>query len=216
MGFSYYFCVAMKWCRLVLVLLLLHAACSARAQSKKEGIDSVPPLPLYVQVGKTLYNGDSIPDIVTPPCRVYPPMTFKSDKERQAYNRLVANVKKVLPYAKLAKETLIETYDFVETLPTEKERKAHIALVEDGIKEQYKPVVKRMSRSQGKLLIKLIYRECDQSSYALIQAFLGSFKAAYYQFFAGLFGSSLKKAYDPEGDDKYTERVVRLVESGQL
>lgn len=202
--------------RFILFFTALTMACGARAQTGKEGIDSVPPLPLYVQVGKTLYKGDSIPDIVTPPCRVYPPMVFRNDRERMAYNRLVANVKRVLPYAKLAKETLIETYDFIETLPTEKERKEHIARVEDGIKEQYKPVVKRMSRSQGKLLIKLIYRECDQSSYALIQAFLGSFKAAYYQFFAGLFGSSLKKAYDPEGDDKYTERVVRLVESGQL
>ena len=104
----------------------------------------------------------------------------------------------------------------IEALPSEKESKENIKIVEAGIKDQYRPIVKRMSKSQGKLLIKLIYRECDQSSYELIQAFLGSFKAAYYQFFAGLFGSSLKKAYDPEGDDKYTERVVRLVESGQL
>lgn len=200
----------------VLALLLLVPAGGASAQNKKEGIDSVPPLPLYVQVGKTLYKGDSIPDIVTPPAYIYPPMTFRNQKERMAYNRLVANVKRVLPYAKLARETLMETYDFIETLHSEQERKAHIQLVEDGIKEQYKPIVKRMSKSQGKLLIKLIYRECDQSSYELIQAFLGSFKAAYYQFFAGLFGSSLKKGYDPEGDDKYTERVVRLVESGQL
>ena len=206
----------MKLSRIVLALLLLVPACGASAQNKKEGIDSVPPLPLYVQVGKTLYKGDSIPDIVTPPAYIYPPMTFRNQKERMAYNRLVANVKRVLPYAKLARETLMETYDFIETLHSEQERKAHIQLVEEGIKEQYKPIVKHMSKSQGKLLIKLIYRECDQSSYELIQAFLGSFKAAYYQFFAGLFGSSLKKAYDPEGDDKYTERVVRLVESGQL
>lgn len=206
----------MRYLSLILLLLTLLQPSGAMAQDKKDGIDSVPPLPLYVQVGKTLYKGDSIPDIVTPVCYKYPPMFFRNDKQRAEYNRLVANVKKVLPYAKLAKHTLIETYDFIETLPDEKDRKAHIQLVEEGIKEQYKPVVKRMSRSQGKLLIKLIYRECDQSSYEVIQAFLGSFKAAYYQVFAGLFGSSLKKGYDPEGDDKYTERVVRLVESGQL
>jgi hypothetical protein len=205
-----------KYACIVLVILALVPARSARAQNGGKGLDSVPPLPLYVQVGKTVYNGDSIPDIITPPCYVYPPMTFRNEGERRAYTRLVANVKKVLPYAKLAKETLMETYEFVETLPNEKERKAHLKLVEDGIKEQYKPVVKRMSRSQGKLLIKLIYRECDQSSYELIQAFLGSFKAAYYQFFAGIFGSSLKKSYDPKGEDRDTERVVRLVESGQL
>lgn len=203
--------------RLIFAAVALVAATVAAAQEGGgAGIDSVPPLALKVQVGKCLYKGDSIPDIITPVAWVYPAKTFRSKKERRAYNRLVANVKRVLPYAKLAKETLVETYEFLETLPAEKERAAHIAMVEEGIKEQYKPVVKRMSRSQGRLLVKLIYRECGQSSYSLVQAFLGSFKAAYYQIFAGLFGNSLTKAYDPEGDDKLTERVVRLVESGQI
>lgn len=206
----------MKRLVLALVIVMLVSADVFGQNGNSKGLDSVPPLPLYVQVGKTLYKGDSIPDIVTPTLYKYPPMKFRSKKQRVAYNRLVANVKRVLPYAKLAKETLIETYDFIETLPDEKSRKEHIKLVERGIKDQYKPVVKHMSRSQGKLLIKLIYRECDQTSYDLIQAFLGSFKAAYYQFFAGLFGSSLRKDYDPEGEDRMIERVVRLVESGQI
>ena len=201
----------------LLFLVALFPAETIHAQDDKgAGIDSVPPLPLYVQVGKTAYHGDSSPDIGTPTCYVYPPKRFRSERERMFYNRLVLNVKKVLPYAKLAKETLIETYDFIETLPTEKERRDHIKLVEKGIKEQYKPIVRRMTKSQGKLLIKLIYRECDQTGYSLIQAFLGSFKAAYYQVFAGLFGMGLNKVYDPQGEDKDTERVVRLVESGQI
>ena len=141
------------------------------------------------------------------------PFPYKVGPVNQAF---VNNVKRVLPYAKQARQILMETGEYLATLPDEKSRKEHIDIVEKGIKEQYKPVVKKLTFSQGKLLVKLIYRECNQTSYEVVQAFLGSFKAGYYQFFAGLFGNSLKKAYDPEGDDKYTERVVRMVESGQL
>ena len=201
----------------LLFLVALFPAETIHAQDDKgAGIDSVPPLPLYVQVGKTAYHGDSIPDIVTPTCYVYPPKRFRSERERMFYNRLVLNVKKVLPYAKLAKETLIETYDFIETLPTEKERRDHIKLVEKGIKEQYKPIVRRMTKSQGKLLIKLINRECNSTSYEAIQAFMGPLRAGFWQAFAWAFGASLKKEYDPDGTDRLTERVVLLVEAGQL
>ena len=76
--------------------------------------------------------------------------------------------------------------------------------------------MKKLTFSQGKLLIKLVDRECNQSSYELVKAFMGPFKAGVYQTFASLFGASLKKEYDPEHDDAMTERVVTLVENGQL
>lgn len=76
--------------------------------------------------------------------------------------------------------------------------------------------MKKLTYAQGKLLIKLIYRECNSSSYELIQAFLGPVRAGFYQAFAWVFGASLKKGYDPNGVDRITERVVRQVESGQL
>ena len=88
--------------------------------------------------------------------------------------------------------------------------------VEKGLKEQYTPRMKKLSFAQGKLLIKLIDRQSHQSSYELVKAFMGPFKAGFYQTFAALFGASLKKQYDPEGEDKLTERVILLVESGQL
>ena len=81
---------------------------------------------------------------------------------------------------------------------------------------EYTPRMKKLSYSQGKLLIKLVYRECNSSSYQLIQAFLGPVKAGFYQAFAWVFGASLNKKYEPEGVDRLTERVVRQVESGQL
>ena len=89
-------------------------------------------------------------------------------------------------------------------------------MVEKGLKEQYTARMKKLTFSQGKLLIKLVNRECNQSSYQLVKAFMGPFKAGFYQTFAALFGASLKKQYDPTGDDALTERVILLVESGQL
>ena len=122
----------------------------------------------------------------------------------------------MLPLAKLAKYTIIETYDYLETLPDKKAREEHLKRVEEGLKKQYTPQLKKLSRSQGKLLVKLIDRECNQTGYHIAKAFVGAFKANLYQAVAFCFGQSLNKRYDPEGDDRFTERVVRMVESGQL
>lgn len=181
--------------------------------------DETPPAtPIEIKVLKSrvAFRGDSVPGIIMPVCHKYPPLMFKNNKEREKYNRLVSNVKRLLPLAKLAKYTVIETYDYLQTLGSEKERAAHLKRVEEGLKKQYTPTLKRLSRSQGRLLVKLIDRECGQSGYNIAQAFVGSFKANLYQTMAFCFGNSLTKRYDPEGDDRYVERVVRLVESGQL
>jgi hypothetical protein len=104
----------------------------------------------------------------------------------------------------------------MQTLPDTKSKQKHIKAVEKGVKEQYTAQMKRLTFSQGKLLIKLIDRECNQTSFDLIKAFMGSFKASFYQVFAGLFGASLKERYDPQGKDRLIERTVLMVESGQL
>lgn len=190
---------------------------SLLAFAQAQDTDSVPPATtLTVQVGKVAYRGDSIPHVIMPPLQKYPPLRFNSSGERQRFNQLVANVKKLLPMAKLARYTIIETHDYLQTLPTKKEREAHIKRVEEGLKEQYTPVVKKLSRSQGRLLVKLIDRECGQTGYSIASAFIGTFKANVYQGIAFLFGNSLTKRYDPEGDDRFTERVVKMVEAGQL
>ena len=171
---------------------------------------------VYVHVNRAYYKGDSIPNITLHDFYRYSPMVFKNAQERDDYNRMVKNIKYVFPLAQLARVTLLETHDYLETLPNDKAKKQHIALVEKGVKEQYTPIVKKLSRSQGRLLVKLIDRECGQTSYDMVKAFVGPLKAGFYQVFAGLFGNSLTKHYDPNGEDKYTERIVRMVESGQI
>lgn len=185
---------------------------------RAEGVDTLPDLalPLTLQVGRAAYKGDSIPHVILPTLYKYPPKTFSSSKEQQAYTRLVRNIKKVLPIAKMARHTLIETYEYMETLPTREAREEHVKAVEAGLKRQYTPLVKRMSKTQGRILVKLIDRECDQTGLAIAKAFVGSFKANMYQGIAFLFGQSLARHYEPEGEDAEIERIVRQIESGQL
>ena len=169
-----------------------------------------------VRVGKTFYEGDSIQLMEMNNVYVYPELTFKNRKQAESYMRLVRNVKAVLPIAKQARQMLIETTEYLETLPTKEEKDAHIKRVEEDIFKTYKPKMKKLSYSQGKLLIKLIDRECHSSSYDMIKAFMGPLRAGFWQVFAWGFGASLKKEYEPEGVDRQTERIVLMVEAGQI
>lgn len=173
-------------------------------------------LQVYRYAKPEIENGDTVWCYLLPELWVYPPLKFKSEKERRAYNRLVYNVKKVLPIAQQVNGLIEETYETLEMLPTQKEKNAHISAVERDIKETYTPQMKKLTYSQGKLLIKLVDRECNQSSYEIVQAFFGPTKATFYQIFAWTFRASLKKEYHPDDEDKLIERVVRQVETGQL
>ena len=210
---------------ILLVVLLAFSAMSARAQDNgsrrvnpedREVDMDTPTFVPMVKVGKVLYEGDSIQYVELNTLYVYPQPVFADARQRQAYNRLVANIKKVLPIAKEVNAIIIETYEFLQTLPNKKAKDEHMQRVERSIRKEYTPRMKKLTYSQGKLLIKLVYRECNSSSYQLIQAFLGPIRAGFYQAFAALFGASLTKKYDAEGVDKYTERIVRQVEAGQL
>lgn len=208
---------------LYLALATLTLTASAQSNGKKKtnpedrtvNMDDPTFVPT-VKVGKVLYNGDSIQYMKMNNVYVFPQPEFKNEKQRREYNRLVANVKKVLPIAKEANAIIIETYQILEKLPNKKAKDEHMKLVEKSITTEYKPRMKKLTYSQGKLLIKLIYRECNSSTYDLIQAFMGPIRAGFWQAFAWAFGASLKKAYDPDGVDRMTERVVLMVEAGQL
>ena len=151
-----------------------------------------------------------------PELPVYKPIKFRSLRERKKFDRMVYNIKKVLPIAKRVNLMLTETYEVLETLPDKKAKDAHIKQVEKDIKAQYTPEMKKLTFSQGKLLIKLVDRECNQQAYEIVQAFLGPARAMFYQIFAWTFKASLKKNYDPEGEDAQIERIVRQIEAGQL
>ena len=211
----------------IYIVLLFSVLCALGSWAQNDGNIRVNPnetevdmdnptfVPM-VKVGKVLDKGDSIQYVELNKVYVYPQLTFENERQRMEYNRLVYNVKKVLPIAKEVNKIIVETYEYLQTLPDKKSRDEHMKLVEADIKREYTPRMKKLTYAQGKLLIKLVYRETSSSSYQLIQAFLGSVRAGFYQTFALIFGASLKKEYQPNGVDRLTERVVLQVESGQL
>ena len=204
--------------RLILTIVcgLLAVGCMAQDKKRQEVDMDSPTFVPTVKVGKVLENSDSIQYMEMNNVYVFPPVSFSSKKQQNAYMRLVKNVKTVLPIAKEANMIMMETAEYLETLPNKQAREEHMKRVEKSVMQEYKPRMKKLTYSQGKLLIKLIYRESHSSSYELIQAFLGPLRAGFYQAFAWAFGASLKKEYDPEGIDRLTERVVLMVEAGQL
>lgn len=146
----------------------------------------------------------------------YSPMRHATAHEVIQYNRLVRDVKKTLPYAKEVAGIIIETYEYMETLPNHKSKQQHLDKMEKHLKDLYTPKMKKLTKSQGQLLMKLIDRETNSSSYNIVESFMGTFKAFSYNVFAGLFGNNLKKRYNPYDEDQMVERVAVLVEQGAI
>ena len=210
--------------RKVIIMSLLMLLCPCLfAQGEDDG-ELLPQEPVnyklklqrFRYVKPIVEQGDTMWCYLLPELPVYAPIIFRSERQRREYNKLVYHVKRVLPLAQRVNSMILETYEVLESLPDQESKEEHIRQVEKSIMEQYKPEMKKLTYSQGKLLIKLVDRECNQSSYEIVQAFFGNTKATFYQMFAWTFRASLKKEYRPEDDDRLIERVVRLVETGQL
>ncbi len=210
--------------RLVAVIISIAASLHIAAQDvDMELPDGVPAPPSARLSGARGYymteiDGEEVKMIVLHEVTVFPPLKFKNKKEEEFYWRTVRDVKKTLPYAKLICATLLETYEYIETFPTQKEREEHLKKMEGEVFKQYKPVLKKFTKSQAQMLVKLIKRETNQSSYNIIKAFLGSFRAGFWQTFGRLFGVNLKGDYKPDTDrhDAIIERVAIGVELGEL
>lgn len=185
--------------------------------------DELPDRKVPVHLYKGYYKfvdqyGDTCRMTVMNDFYVYPPLKFKNKKEEEFYWRTVRDVRKTLPYAKLAFSTLCETYEYIQTIPDKKQRERHLKSLEKDIFEQYKPVVKSMTKTQGKVMLKLINRETNQTGFNIVKAFLGSFRAGFWQTFGRFFGVNMKTDFNPakNKDDAMIERIATLIEQGAL
>lgn len=141
-------------------------------------------------------------------------MKFRTKRAKQRYDRLVRNVRKTLPYARIAALKINEIEDSLQKLPTQKLRDKFIKESEKKLFNEFEKPLKHLSISQGRILIKLIDRETGNTSYQLIKTLKGNFSAFLWQGVARLFGSSLKSEYDAEGEDKNIEIIVNAIDSG--
>ena len=205
---------------IIAALIAAIAAYGAPQQPDDSGGAELKRVRQKVFRGKyhTVIDGDTVMMLVFNEIDVYPPLRFKNKKEEEFYWRTVCDVRKALPYAKLIAETLTETYEYLQTFESEKERKAYLKEMEGEVFNQYKPALKRFTKGQAKILVKLIGRETNQSGYDILKAFLGTTRAVFYHGFGKLFGVNINGKYRPDKnkEDATIERIATLIEQGQL
>lgn len=159
---------------------------------------------------------DTLPHYSLDEIYVFPKSQFRNHNEEQQYWRLVMRVKKVLPYAKEA-AILLKKYEAdVPSSARARERRRYVKKAEDELMNKYGPVMRKMSISDGRVLIKLIDRETNKISYDLIYELKGGIPAVFWQGIARIFGNNLKSEYDPLGEDKQIEHIIRLIELGLI
>ena len=147
---------------------------------------------------------------------IFPPEHFKNKTQERFYWITVRDVKLTLPYARLIASELNKTNKTLVSLSDDKERKKYLSQYEKQVLKKYEPALKNMNMNQGRMLLKLIDRECNQTSYELIKAYRGAFTAFFWQGVAKLFGSNLKAEYDGKDKDRMVERIIILVEENRL
>lgn len=143
------------------------------------------------------------------------PRTGRRSEYRQ-YERLIYNLKRVYPYALMVRIKLNQVNEDMKKITDEKERKNYIRDVEKDVFAEYEDDMRDMTLTQGRLLIKLIDRETQNTSYILIRDYRGKFAAAFWQGIARIFGTNLKEEYNAYGEDVLIEFIIREIDAGRL
>jgi hypothetical protein len=169
-----------------------------------------------IVVPARIVDGDTLPLYTLPEVTVFSFRPFKSAKDEQKVKRLINNVKKVYPYAKLAAAKMKYYDQLAQNASSSKERDRISKRAEEDIKSQFEADIKTMTRSQGKLLIKLIDRETGKSSYEIIKLSRGTFRAIFWQSMSSFFSLNLKERYEKDGDDATIELIINLIDKGVI
>ena len=166
-------------------------------------------------ITRTVVEGsDTLAIIELPEVRVYERRDFEYLYLKRRYRRMIRNIKKAYPYARLAAIELKELDDHLATLENEEEQKAYIKKAEKEIMDQFEKEVKQLTVTQGIILVKLIDRETGRTSYQVIKELKGGLTAFFWQGIARIFGNNLKTKYDPENQDKVMEDIILGIEAG--
>ena len=196
---------------LILILFIGLLSVQSFAQSAKDTVKIAGyRLPFIIE------GSDTIPVVNLPIITIEDLANAEYLKNLQAYYRLRYNVIKVYPFARLAAVKMQEMDAAMKSLPNDRERRKYRKRTEEQLRKDFEDQIKKLSINQGNILIKLIDRETGHTSYDLIKELKGSFNAFFSQGIARLFNHNLKDDYDPEGEDKTIEMIVRQIETGQI
>ena len=205
------------WKRKLILFLLIYSASILHGQELIH-IDSIKNrgnIQGYLVEAK-IEDGDTIIHVQLKPIIVRPPFRFKSRKHKRRYSKLIRYVKKVYPYSIIVSNQLTEIHKHIDDYKTEKEKKQFLKRKEKELKKEFEGKLRKLTYSQGRILMKLIDRETGFTTYEIVKELKGSLNAFFWQSIARLFGSSLKLEYDPEGDDRMIEDIVTRIENGEI
>ncbi len=203
---------------LLTILFLVSFVTAARGQSDsvQQKSDTLSGKLFILQ--KVKRDGVTLPEVEIKEVDVMAPAaTTKARKsDFRKYDRLVYNIKKVYPYARIVRKRLQKVNEEIMNITDEKERKRYLKGVEKQVFAEYEGDIKQLTISQGKILIKLIDRETRNTSFDLIREYRGKISAAFWQGIARIFGTNLKEEYDPYGDDILIEVIINEIDAGTL
>ena len=198
----------------ILVFFLYVAESTGQIDSIKQKSDTLQGRSYLLQ--KVDRNGVTLPEVEIKEVTVYAHPQFPKKSDFRKYERLVYNLKKVYPYALIVRNKLVLVNSELGNIKNEKERKNYLKKVEKEVFADYEGDIRDMTITQGRLLIKLIDRETQNTSYALIKDYRGKLSAAFWQGIARIFGTNLKEEFDPNGDDALIESIVQEIDAGRL
>ena len=194
---------------ILFIFLLLIVTLSTKAQ------EEVKEKKMHL-LEVVIINNDTLPHINLREIIVLPPRKFTSRAQRRRYWRLVYNIKKAYPYAKIASRELIKLNDTLLTIKSKRQQKLCVKQAQNKMFNKYKNQLKKLTITQGRILIKLVDRETGNTSYSIIKDYRGNFSAFFWQSIAIFFGENLKENYNPQEEDRLIEDIVTRIENGQL
>jgi hypothetical protein len=198
----------------ILFIFLTGTAITGQKDTTRSRTDSLPDRFYVLQ--KIYRDGETLPEIEIKDVNIVGKRKAASAFQAWRYERLVYNIKQVYPYAVLVRTKLSDVNSNLQNFQSEKERRDYIKTVEKQVFHDYEGDMKDMTIVQGRILIKLIDRETQNTSYELIREYRGKITAAFWQGIARIFGTNLKEEYDPYGDDALIEMIVQEIEAGRL
>lgn len=200
--------------RAFVILFLIACFYSLKAQNIVPASDTTRGR--YFVLKTATYDGQTYPQVEMHEIRVYAHPTRKNRFDYHKYQRLVYNVKKAYPYALIVRKEMVRVNDLLGDMPNDRDRKEFLRKYEKDILKKYEGDLSNFSISQAKILIKLIDRETQSTSFSLISEYRGDFSAKFWQGIARIFGTNLKSTYDAEGEDYLIEQIICEIEAGRL
>lgn len=197
-----------------MLLLFVVAESSAQKDSLRVKGDSLPDR--FYLLHEVERDGVKLPEVEIKEATIHARTERTRRSEYRQYDKLVYNIRKVYPYALIVRSKLAEVNEDLKNYPDERDRKRYLKEVEKDVFAKYQHDIENMTITQGRLLLKLIDRETQNTSYTLIREYRGKFSAAFWQSVARIFGTNLKEEYDPYGEDALIEAIIRELDAGRL